>query len=74
MPETIEADISGLGVGEHLTAADLTLPHGIALAIEPTTILVSVEASRIEAEAAEAAPAPPAAEVPTVAESAPENE
>jgi large subunit ribosomal protein L25 len=67
LPETIEVDVSALNVHDHVTAGDLKLPVGITLAIEATTMLISVEPSKTESAAAEAAPA----EVPTVAESEP---
>ena len=68
LPEQIEADVTNLGVGDHLTAGELELPPGIALDVDPATIVISVEASKTEAEAAEVAPAAPADEVPTIAE------
>jgi len=71
LPESIEVDVSNLGINDHLTAGDLKLPPSLKLAIEPSTILVSIEASKTEAEAAEAAPPAPAADVPTVDETAP---
>jgi large subunit ribosomal protein L25 len=66
LPETIEADVSALELGAHLTAGDLKLPPKVKLDMDPHTILISVEASRTEAEALESAPV--AADVPTVAE------
>jgi large subunit ribosomal protein L25 len=68
LPESIEADVSGLGIHEHLTAGDLKLPAGIKLDLDPATVLVAIEPSRTETEA-EAPPAPEGTEVPTVAES-----
>jgi large subunit ribosomal protein L25 len=66
LPESIEADVSHLGIHEHLLASDLKLPAKITLDIDPGTVLVSIEASRTEADAA---PAPvEGAEVPTIAE------
>jgi large subunit ribosomal protein L25 len=70
LPEQIEVDVTGLGVGDHLSAGDLKLPASLKLDMDPHTILFSVEASKTEAEAAEAAPAVPDAEVPTVGETA----
>jgi len=69
LPESLEADVSGLGVHEHLKAGDLKLPAGIKLAVDASTILVSIEPSRTEAAQAAAEGGPTAAEVPTVAES-----
>jgi len=68
LPESIEADVSNLGIHEHLTAADLVLPANIKLDIDPATVLVAVEPSRTESEAEVPAPLEGAAEVPTVAE------
>jgi large subunit ribosomal protein L25 len=68
LPESIEADVSHLGIHEHLVASDLRLPAGIELDMDPATVLVSIEASRTEAEAV-ATPTLEGAEVPTVAES-----
>ncbi|GAC1444770.1 MAG: 50S ribosomal protein L25 [Vulcanimicrobiaceae bacterium] len=69
LPEHIEADVSHLKVGDHLTAAEIVLPSNIALAIDGHTMLISIEASKTAAEAEEVAPvAPVAADVPTVGE------
>ncbi len=67
LPEHIEADVTHLRVGAHLTAAELQLPAGIKLAIDAHTMLISVEASKTAAEAEESAPIAPA-DVPTVGE------
>jgi len=73
LPEQIEADVTALKVGEHLYASDLRLPSGIALAIDPHTIMISIEASKTESEAAAVAPeAPVAADVPVVGSEEPE--
>jgi len=69
LPETIEADVSALGVHDTFKAGDLKLPAGIKLAVDPAMVLVSIEPSRTEAAQAAAEAGPAAAEVPTVAES-----
>jgi large subunit ribosomal protein L25 len=69
LPEALEADVSGLGVHDHLKAGDLKLPAGITLAVEASTILVSIEPPRTEAAQTAAEGGPAAGEVPTVAES-----
>jgi len=69
LPESIEADVSALGIHQHLSAADLVLPPKIKLDIDPATVLVSIEPSRTELEAEVPAAAAEGAEVPTVAES-----
>lgn len=75
LPEQIEADVSALGLHGHLTAGELALPPGIKLAIDPSTIVIAIEASRVEQEAVEAAePAVSPAETPTVSDGARESE
>ena len=69
LPEQIEHDVAELAVGDHVVAGDLKLPAKIKLDMDPHTILISIEASKTEAEAAEVAPvAPEEPEVPTVDE------
>ncbi len=69
LPEQIEADVSHLRVGEHFAASELKMPANFVLAIDPHTMLISIEASKTAAEAEEVAPvAPVAADVPTVGE------
>ncbi|HHW39605.1 MAG TPA: 50S ribosomal protein L25/general stress protein Ctc [Syntrophomonadaceae bacterium] len=66
LPERLEADISGLGIGDQLTVGDLELPEGVKVLDDPDAIIVSVvapvaeepEAGEEAAEAAEAAPEP----------------
>jgi large subunit ribosomal protein L25 len=67
LPEHIEHDVSSLGVGAHVTAADLKLPAGFTLDMDPHAMLISIEASRTESQAAASAPAADAT-VPTVGE------
>jgi large subunit ribosomal protein L25 len=68
LPEQIEHDVASLGVGDHVTAGDLKLPPKLKLGMDAHALLISVEASKTEAEAAEVAPVVPDAEVPTVDE------
>jgi large subunit ribosomal protein L25 len=73
LPESIEADVTHLGIHGHLTAGDLKLPAKVKLDMDPATILVSVEASKTasdvaEADIAAAEAAPAAADVPVVGE------
>jgi large subunit ribosomal protein L25 len=61
--------VGPLAVGAHVTAGDLKLPAKIKLGMDSHAILISIEASKTEAEAAESAPVvPDAAAVPTVGE------
>ncbi|MGY1802604.1 50S ribosomal protein L25/general stress protein Ctc [Blastococcus sp. SYSU D00922] len=60
IPESIEVDVEGRGVGEGYTAADLTLPKGATLLTDPEALVVnlmaapSAEALEAELEEAEA--------------------
>ncbi len=53
LPEQIEISVEHLGVHDKLTAGDVKLPANLTLDMDPTTILIGVEASKIEAQAAE---------------------
>lgn len=76
IPQHIEVDVEGLEDGTHITAADLKLPKGAALAADPEVLVVaiSVPAATLAAEeeiaeadaevAAEQAEASEAAEAP----------
>lgn len=66
IPEHLEADVTELGVHEHLTAAQVPLPEGFTLVTAPETIVVSVEPSRTERELEEAAAGPAEAAEPEV--------
>jgi large subunit ribosomal protein L25 len=66
LPEQIEVDVSALGLREHLTAGQITLPKSFKLDVSPDAVVVSVEAPRAqtdetatgaEGEAAAASPA-----------------
>jgi large subunit ribosomal protein L25 len=52
IPERIEFDVEGLEEGTHVTAADLTLPRGATLIVDPETLIVaiSVPTAALEAE------------------------
>jgi len=54
MPETIEADISRLEIGDVLTAADLVLPTGATLLSELEAVIATVVPPRVEEVAAPA--------------------
>jgi large subunit ribosomal protein L25 len=74
LPPNIEVDVSELALHQHVTAGDVKLPANFKLKMDPSTVLIAIEPSRTEQQAAEAAEtaaaavAPVAAEVPTVAE------
>ncbi len=42
IPQNIEVDVEDLEVGTHITAADLTLPKGASLVVDPETLIVAV--------------------------------
>jgi large subunit ribosomal protein L25 len=56
IPERIEVDVEGLEEGTHITAADLTLPQGSTLVVDPETLIVaiSVPSAAADEEIAEA--------------------
>jgi large subunit ribosomal protein L25 len=65
LPRAIELDVSSLGIGDHLSVSDLTLPRGVATTQDPEDMVVHVVqprglalpeeiAAAEEAEAAEA--------------------
>jgi len=75
VPEAVEADVSGLGIGDVLRVADLKAPNGAVILEDPEASVVSVVAPAVEAEpAAEEAPEGEAAEGEAPAEAAPEGE
>ncbi|TAM60526.1 50S ribosomal protein L25 [bacterium] len=67
IPEALEVDVTQLALGGHIFVGDLTLPKGLKAVTPADTLLVAVEASKIERtlaeEAAQAAPATPQPEV-----------
>lgn len=42
LPASIPVDINSLGVGDHLTVADLKLPEGVRSTMEPDAVIASV--------------------------------
>jgi large subunit ribosomal protein L25 len=58
LPDHLEVDVTALGIHQHLTAGDVTLPDGLKLLTPADTIIVTVESSKtaraleeVEAEA-----------------------
>lgn len=68
LPTAFEVSVEGREAGQHVHAADITLPQGVALLTDPETLVVNVsEATVAEEEAGEAeapAEAPEAEEAP----------
>ena len=50
VPEAIEADVSGLGIGDVLRVGDLKAPGGAVILEDPEAAVVSVVAPTVEAE------------------------
>jgi large subunit ribosomal protein L25 len=50
VPEAIEADVSGLGIGDVLRVGDLKAPGGAVILDDPEAAVVSVVAPTVEAE------------------------
>jgi large subunit ribosomal protein L25 len=56
IPKHLEADVTGLHIGQHFEARELKLPDGVVLLDEPEKVIVSVGHGKLEAaEAAETA-------------------
>lgn len=53
IPEHVEVNIEGLEAGTQISAADLVLPSGASVAVDPETLIVNVTA-QVSAEALEA--------------------
>lgn len=74
VPESIDADISGLEIGDSLRLADVPAPEGAVIIGDPDTIVASVaapiseaELEAMEAEVGAVAEAPEEGEVPEAA-------
>ncbi|HEV8426215.1 MAG TPA: 50S ribosomal protein L25/general stress protein Ctc [Actinomycetes bacterium] len=50
VPEAVDADVSGLGIGDVLRVADLKAPDGAVILDDPEASVVSVVAPAVEAE------------------------
>lgn len=62
LPESLTVDVSGLGIGNKITAADLAMPEGVELTSDPDTMIITVLAPGRAAVAAETAENEEAAE------------
>ncbi|MFC7326694.1 50S ribosomal protein L25/general stress protein Ctc [Marinactinospora rubrisoli] len=58
IPEGVEVDVEGVEIGAHVTAGQLKLPAGTALVTDAETIVLTVAAERVSAEAEEEAAEP----------------
>jgi large subunit ribosomal protein L25 len=50
VPEAVDADVSGLGIGDVLRVADLKAPEGAVILDDPDASVVSVVAPAVEPE------------------------
>ncbi|MDQ7820505.1 MAG: 50S ribosomal protein L25 [Armatimonadota bacterium] len=64
IPDQLEVDVSGLGVGDSIHVRDLRLPPGVTMVSAPDEAVASVVQPRVAEEAAPAAAEAPAAETP----------
>ena len=67
IPDVIEVDVSGLGVGDAIHVSDLKLPEGVELLADPEEIVAVVATSRGVEESTPAEEQPAAADVEVVA-------
>jgi large subunit ribosomal protein L25 len=56
IPDTIDVDITNLGIHQYIRIADLQLPEGVKVLDDPERVVVGVTVARAEVEAAAAAP------------------
>jgi len=61
IPAALELDVSGLTVGDALRVSDIALPAGVSTDVDPDTVVVAGQASRVAAEVEGAAAAAEAA-------------
>src|SRR5579871_2847611 len=74
IPEHIEIDVTELGLHDHVTAGDVTLPEGFKMVTPAETTVVSIESSRTERELEEAAAGPAESAEPEVIGATPSSE
>ncbi|MBO0810983.1 MAG: 50S ribosomal protein L25/general stress protein Ctc, partial [Microlunatus sp.] len=48
IPEGITVSVEGMDAGDQILAKDLPLPSGVALAVDPETLIISVSTARVE--------------------------
>ncbi|MFC6617845.1 50S ribosomal protein L25 [Deinococcus radiophilus] len=54
IPQELVADLSGLNIGDHITAGQLELPEGVELVMDPEITLISILPPRLTEEELEA--------------------
>lgn len=67
IPESLELDVSQMGLGESLHVSDIPLPDGVEMRTNDELSVVSVVAPRVEEAAAEVAEGEEGAEAPAAA-------
>ena len=58
LPDRIEVDVSALGIHEHVSAGEVSVPEGFKMVTAPDVLIVTVEPSRTERALEEAATGP----------------
>jgi large subunit ribosomal protein L25 len=66
IPDVLDADVSGLAIGDVLTVGDLRVPDGVRMVTDANQAVATVAPPAAEAEAAPAAVAAPTAAEPEV--------
>lgn len=61
LPESLALDVSKLGIGEHLTVADLIVPKNVEVLTDPGTVLVTILGIQKQEDASAAGDQPEAA-------------
>lgn len=63
LPESIEVDVSALGVGDSLAVADIAVPKGVTVLDDPELVLCSITAPTLAPTPEESAAAPEPEEI-----------
>jgi large subunit ribosomal protein L25 len=50
IPDSIQHDISGMGIGDSLTLAEITSPPGVRIVDDPETLIATISAPRLQIE------------------------
>ena len=74
IPDTVEVDVSALGVHQYLRISDLQLPENVRVFDDPERVVVGVTHAKVEAEAVPAEGAAAPAEPEVIKKGKPEEE
>ncbi|MBA8815800.1 large subunit ribosomal protein L25 [Microbacterium halimionae] len=70
IPQSVEVSVEGLEAGSHITAADIKLPAGAVLVVDPETLIVAISSPAGDSDIDEIAEADAAVAAEQAAESA----